>query len=87
MKNRQLPVYAATLAFILLSFFPFVWTLLSSFKPPLQLFQNFLCSGSPVQMDQFQLDFFLAISRNREVLGDDVVVHPVVAAGGDHVSQ
>lgn len=39
MKNRQVPVYAATLAFILLSFFPFVWTLLSSFKPPLQLFQ------------------------------------------------
>jgi multiple sugar transport system permease protein len=39
MKTRLLPVYAATVAFILLSFFPFVWVLLSSFKPPVQLFQ------------------------------------------------
>ncbi|MBW1992730.1 MAG: carbohydrate ABC transporter permease, partial [Deltaproteobacteria bacterium] len=39
MRSRSWSVYAATLAFIAVSFFPFVWTLLSSFKPPLQLFQ------------------------------------------------
>jgi multiple sugar transport system permease protein len=39
MKSRMLPVYTATIIFILLSFFPFVWTLLSSFKPASQLFQ------------------------------------------------
>lgn len=39
MKSRLLPVYGATIVFILASFFPFAWTLLSSFKPATQLFQ------------------------------------------------
>jgi multiple sugar transport system permease protein len=39
MRRSRLPVYVATLLFIALSFFPFFWTMLSSFKPGAQLFQ------------------------------------------------
>jgi multiple sugar transport system permease protein len=39
MKRSQILVSATTGLFILLAFFPFFWTLLSSFKPASQLFQ------------------------------------------------
>lgn len=39
MKRSGVLIYGATVIFIILSFFPFVWTLLSSFKPGSQLFQ------------------------------------------------
>ncbi len=39
MQRSSVFIYAATLLFIGLSFFPFIWVLLSSFKPPEQLFQ------------------------------------------------
>jgi multiple sugar transport system permease protein len=39
MRRTGVPVYLATVVFILLSFFPFSWTLLSSCKPASQLFQ------------------------------------------------
>ena len=39
MKRPGMAVYGATVIFILLSFFPFIWTLLSSFKTGSQLFQ------------------------------------------------
>lgn len=39
MKRPPILVSAATVLFILLAFFPFFWTLLSSFKPAAQLFQ------------------------------------------------
>jgi multiple sugar transport system permease protein len=39
MKRSGVSVHLATVLFILLSFFPFFWTLLSSLKPASQLFQ------------------------------------------------
>ena len=39
MKRVRLTVYLAAILFILVSFFPFFWTLLSSLKPGSQLFQ------------------------------------------------
>jgi multiple sugar transport system permease protein len=39
MRRSRLPVYLATVLFILASFFPFFWTLLSSLKPGSQLFR------------------------------------------------
>ena len=39
MRRALIPVYMVTVLFIVVSFFPFVWVLLSSFKPGSQLFQ------------------------------------------------
>jgi multiple sugar transport system permease protein len=75
MKRSGLPVYIATVFFILLSFFPFFWTLLSSFKPPSQLFRI-----NPALWPQpFTGNNYLAIFREHHFYLN--IINSIVVAG------
>ncbi len=80
MKRSPVLLSAITVLFILLAFFPFFWTLLSSFKPASQLFQiNPPLMPRPFTWDNFrdifvQRHFYLNILNSIVVAGVTSVI-------------
>jgi multiple sugar transport system permease protein len=75
MRRSGVLVYIATVAFILLAFFPFFWTLLSSFKPASQLFRiNPAFWPQPFTWENYRAIFF----ERRFYLN---IINSVVVAG------
>jgi multiple sugar transport system permease protein len=75
MKRTGLWVVAASGLFILLAFFPFVWTLLSSFKPAAQLFQI----NPPLWPRPFTWENYRAIFLDRHFSVN--ILNSVIVAG------
>jgi multiple sugar transport system permease protein len=75
MRRSPFPVYLATILFILLSFSPFFWTLLSSCKPGSQLFQI----NPPFWPQPFSWENYRAIFWERRFYLN--IINSVVVAG------
>lgn len=75
MSRSRVPVYIMTVLFILLSSFPFFWTLLSSYKPGSQLFQI----NPPFWPQPFTWENYRAIFLERRFYLN--IINSVVVAG------
>jgi multiple sugar transport system permease protein len=75
MSRSRVPVYIITVLFILLSSFPFFWTLLSSYKPGSQLFQI----NPPFWPQPFTWENYRAIFLERRFYLN--IINSVVVAG------
>lgn len=76
MKRPSLMIYFGTFLFIILAFFPFFWTLLSSFKPAYQLFQI----NPPLWPQPFTWKNYLAIFWERRFHLN--ILNSLLVAGG-----
>jgi multiple sugar transport system permease protein len=75
MRHSRVQFYVATVIFLLLSFFPFFWTLLSSYKPASQLFQI----NPPLWPQPFTWENYRAIFQERRFYLN--IINSLVVAG------
>ncbi len=75
MNRGKLAVIAPILIFVVLNLFPFVWTLLSSFKPAAQLFRI----HPPLWPEAFSWENYLAIFTERRFQVN--IVNSLIVAG------